>query len=74
MSNNFNKVRPMTGMRTCDEKKMACRHCDHAERGHIGRGECEEYPDGKPDDVYFDSAKCPKFKKGEDILPYEIDI
>ncbi len=74
MGSRLNELRPMAGMRTCNEKKMACRYCSYAEQGHIGRGECKEYPDGKPDDVYFDSADCPKFSEGEDLLPYEIEI
>ncbi len=63
-------------MRRCDEEKMKCRFCAHAEKQHIGAGRCEEYPDekGKPRDVYFDNAPCPKFKEGEDLLPYENTI
>lgn len=74
MSGKLNESRPMTGIRTCNEKKMHCRFCAFAEREHIGRGECTEYPDGKPGDVYFDNSKCPKFKQGEDLLPFEIEI
>jgi len=74
MGSRLNELRPMTGMRSCDEKKMQCRFCAFAEREHIGRGKCEKYPDGKPDDVYFQNADCQRFKRGEDLLPYEIEI
>lgn len=72
----WTEQRPMTGMRTCDTEKMVCRYCKHAEKEHIGRGYCEEYPEpkGKPRDVYIDNAPCPKFEQGEDLLPYEIQI
>lgn len=72
----WNEERPMTGIRICNEEKMQCRYCKHAEKEHIGRGYCKMYPEGtyKPDDVYFDNALCPKFEKGEDLLPYEIQI
>mgnify|MGYP007128600336 CR=1 FL=1 len=70
----WTEKRPMTGMRTCDVEKMQCRTCVYAEKEHIGKAECEAYPEGKPDDVYFDNASCPKYKKGEDLLPYEIQI
>lgn len=68
--------RPMTGMQRCDEEKMQCRFCRFAEKEHIGRGYCVCYPEPKrkPDDVYFDNAPCPKFERGEDLLPYEIRI
>ena len=59
---------------TCDEEKMACRYCRFAEKEHIGRGYCSQYPKRKPHDIYFDNAPCPKFKRGEDLLPYEIEI
>ena len=72
----WTEQRPMTGMRTGDVEKMQCRHCKYAEKEHIGRGKCEQYPDGKgkPFEVYFDNAPCPKFEEGEDLLPYEIEI
>lgn len=72
----WNDERPMTGMRRCNEEKMQCRTCAHAEKEHIGKARCEAYPDGagKPDDVYFDNAPCPKYKQGEDLLPFEIQI
>lgn len=72
----WTEQRPMIGMRRCNEKKMACRFCAHAEKEHIGRCYCTEYPDGiyKRNDVYFENAPCPKFKQGEDLLPYEIQI
>lgn len=74
MGSKLSEARPMTGMRTCNEKKVHCRFCAFAEREHICRGECEKYPDGKPDEVYFENSDCPKFKRGEDLLPYEIEI
>lgn len=74
MGSKLNNLRPMAGMRTCNEEEIHCRFCQSAERERIGRGTCKEYPDGKPDDVYFDNANCPKFKRGEDLLPYEIVI
>lgn len=72
----WTEQRPMTGMRRCNEEKMACRFCAYAEKEHIGRCYCAKYPDGiyKPNDVYFENAPCPKFKQGEDLLPYEIQI
>lgn len=72
----WTEERPMIGMQTCNEEKMACRFCIFAEREHIGRCYCVAYPDGvyKPHDVYFQNASCPKFKQGEDLLPYEIQI
>lgn len=72
----WTEQRPMIGMRSCNEEKMACRFCTHAEKEHIGRGYCSEYPKGiyKPRDVYIENAPCPNFKRGEDLLPYEIQI
>jgi len=72
----WNEKRPMIGMQSCNEEKMQCRFCKHAEKEHIGRGYCEEYPEEirKPRDVYYDNAPCPKFEKGEDLLKYEIQI
>lgn len=70
----WTEQRPMTGMRTSDEEKIACRFCKHAEREHIGRCTCRKYPEWKPDNVMFDNAPCPKFERGEDLLPYEIEI
>lgn len=72
----WNDERPMTGMRTCNEELMQCRTCAYAEKEHIGRGYCSQYPDpkGKPRDVYIENASCPKYKEGEDLLPYEIQI
>ena len=72
----WTEQRPMTGMQTCNAKKIACRFCKHAEKEHIGCWCCECYPDGhgKPDSVCFDNAPCPKFETGEDLLPYEIQI
>lgn len=66
----------MIGMRRCDEEQMQCRYCQFAEKEHIGRSYCISYPKDirKPDDVYFDNAPCPKFKEGEDLLLYEIQI
>lgn len=59
-----------------DVEKIACRYCVIAEKEHIARYYCSEYPEpeGKPSEVMFDNAPCPKFKKGEDLLPYEIEI
>ena len=72
----WNDERPMTGMRMPDVNKIACRFCGHAEKEHIARAHCKEYPEGvwKPKEVCFDNAPCPKFKEGEDLLPYEIQI
>ena len=66
----------MTGLRRCNEEKVPCRFCKHAEKEHIGRGYCAMYPESirKPRDVYFDNASCPKFERGEDLLPFEIPI
>lgn len=72
----WTEERTMIGIQRCNEEKMACRFCEHAEKEHIGRGSCDVYPEpkGKPNDVYFDNAPCPKFERGEDLLPYEIVI
>lgn len=72
----WTEQRPIVGMKKCDEKNMVCRYCTHAEKEHIGRCYCTEYPDGvyKPNKVMFNNAKCPRFERGEDLLPYEIEI
>ncbi len=64
----------MRGLRTPDVKKIACRYCSNARKGGIAQGRCTVYPDGKPDGVIFYNKPCPKYKKGEDLLPYEIEI
>lgn len=53
-----------------DELKIACRFCVYCYKGHIGNSSCMKY-DRIPNEVYFDNAPCPKFEKGEDLLPYE---
>jgi len=47
--------------RTVNTEKVACRYCRWAELGNMKLYNCDEYPDGKPDDVYYDNAECPKF-------------
>lgn len=64
----------MIGLRRGDEKLIPCRTCTNAEKEHILRAKCHAYPEGKPDDVYFDNAPCPRYKRGEDLLKYEIEI
>lgn len=72
----WNDGRPMTGMRMPNAEKIACRFCRHEEKGKIGMLRCSAFPSdaGKPKAVLFDNASCPKFEKGEDLLPYEIEI
>lgn len=66
----------MNGLRHGDEQKIPCRKCANAQKGKILNARCLAYPNekGKPDEVYFDNKPCPKFKSGEDLLPYEIKI
>lgn len=68
--------RSMIGMRIPDVETIACRTCKFAEKEHIIRAWCQKYPDGtyKPKEVCFENASCPKYEKGEDLLPYEIQI
>ena len=65
--------RPMTGIKTSDENKIACRFCRFATKGYLDDGGCKKY-DIKPHDVYFENAPCPEFEEGEDLLPYQIQI
>ncbi len=73
---SFWNNRPMTGMHIPNVEKIACRRCKHAEKEHLARAYCEEFPEGiwKPNEVVFKNAPCPKFKQGKDLLPYEIEI
>jgi hypothetical protein len=54
-------------------EKMACRYCKFAERGYISRAYCSQYPFNiwKPADIFLGDTPCPRFEKGEDLLPFE---
>ena len=64
------------GLRRGNKKTIPCRTCLNAKKGQILSARCRAYPNdkGKPDEVYFDNAPCPRYKAGEDLLPYEIEI
>jgi hypothetical protein len=64
----------MIGLQRSDENKIKCKDCKYAMKGKILFGKCEKYPEGKPDDVYFEFADCPEYKQGEDLLKYEIQL
>lgn len=66
----------MTGIRRGNELIIPCRFCAYAQKEKILNAWCMAYPTGKgkPDMVYFDNKPCPKFKAGEDLLPYELQI
>ncbi|MCH1984173.1 hypothetical protein MCG98_16525 [Ruminococcus sp. OA3] len=72
----FNDERVMTGMKMPDAKTVKCRTCKSAEKEHICRAWCVKYPKGvyKPHDVCFENADCPEYERGEDLLPYEIEV
>ena len=61
------------GFRMPDGNKIACRTCQNAIKSGICKVACKVY-DIKPKAVCFDNAPCPKYEKGEDLLPYEIQI
>ena len=65
---------PIVGFQHGDEREIACRSCKHAQKEHILLWNCEAYPEGKPDGVYFGNLPCPKFAKGKDLLPFETEI
>lgn len=61
-----------------DPEKVICRDCVYRLRDsetrkeivlkhpHLSRfcsGICEKYPDDKPDEILFDNAPCPHYKK-----------
>jgi hypothetical protein len=64
----------MKGLRTPAAEKIACRNCTNAEKGGVCKSICKAFPEGKPSEVLFDNAPCPKHEKGEDLLEYEIEI
>ncbi|NMC56632.1 MAG: hypothetical protein GYA50_05375 [Eubacteriaceae bacterium] len=63
----------MNGLRTANEKKIACRTCKYAIKAGIGKMYCNMYKE-KPDNVYFNNEECAKYEQGEDLLKYEIQI
>lgn len=64
----------MNGLRMPYAEKIKCRHCKNTIDDRILNSRCIAYPDGKPDEVYFNYADCPNFEKGDDLLKENIQI
>jgi hypothetical protein len=68
----------LIGLRTTDEEKIVCRNCEYAIKGGIGKATCKKF-DGKKnnyksENVCFNNAPCPEYKKGENLIKYEVEI
>ena len=58
---NENEEKTMV-VRTCDENTIPCKDCFWGKLGGALKYSCAEFKQ-KPDEVYFESQPCPKFRK-----------